>query len=64
MMNTPSTRTPEEALILALCLAITAPDDLKAKECTKIADSIAVTLDAETVERCKQRALVISQESQ
>ena len=63
-MNTPSTQTPEEALTLALCLAITAPDDLKAKECTEKANSIAATLDAETVERCKQRALVISQESQ
>ena len=63
-MNFPSTQTPEEALILALSLALTAPDNLKAKECSDIADSIAATLDAETVERCKQRALVISEEAQ
>ena len=63
-MNFPSTQTPEEALTLALSLALTAPDNLKAKECSDIADSIATTLDAETVERCKQRALVISEEAQ
>ena len=63
-MNFPSTQTPEEALTLALSLALTAPNDLKAKECADMADSIAATLDAETVERCKQRALIISEEAQ
>tara|TARA_R100000781_G_scaffold93463_1_gene58051 strand:+ start:140 stop:331 length:192 start_codon:yes stop_codon:yes gene_type:complete len=62
-MNFPSTQTPEEALTLALSLALTASDDLKAKECADMADSIAATLDAETVERCKQRALIISEEA-
>jgi len=63
-MNFPSTQNPEEALTLALSLALTASDDLKAKECSDMADSIAATLDAETIERCKKRALAISQEAQ
>ena len=62
-MNFPSTQTPEEALTLALSLALTAPDDLKAKECSDIADSIAANLDAETIERCQQRALILSEEA-
>ena len=58
-MNFPSTQNPEEALILALSLALTASDDLKAKECADMADSIAATLDAGTIETCKQKALSI-----
>tara|TARA_B100000902_G_scaffold339995_1_gene342544 strand:+ start:1318 stop:1524 length:207 start_codon:yes stop_codon:yes gene_type:complete len=64
IMNFPSTQNPEEALTLALTLSLTASDDVKAKECADMADSIAATLDAETIERCKQRALTISQEAQ
>ena len=62
-MNYPSATNPEEALVLALSLALTAPDDEKAKECSDMAESIAVALDAETIERCKERALIISEES-
>ena len=58
-MNFTSTQNPEEALTLALTLSLTASDDVKAQECTDMADSIA-----ETIERCKQRALTISQEVQ
>jgi len=63
-MNFPSTKTPEEALTLALTLSLAASDDVKAQECADMADSIAATLDAETIERCKERALTISQEAQ
>lgn len=62
-MNFPSTQNPEEALTLALSLSIPAPNDKKAQECSDMADSIAATLDAETIERCKKRAITISQEA-
>jgi hypothetical protein len=62
-MNFPSPKSSEEALTLALSLALTAPSDEKAKECSDMADSIAASLDFETVERCKKRALVISEEN-
>ena len=54
----PSTETPQEALTLALSLAISAPDDTRSKACAQIAESIAQTLDIQTVERCKRRAYV------
>jgi hypothetical protein len=62
-MNLPSPTSTEEALVLALSLALTAPTDDKAKECSDMAESIAASLDASTVERCKKRALVISREN-
>ena len=55
----PSTETPQEALTLELSLSISAPDDTKAKACAQIAESIAQTLDIETVEHCKRRANVL-----
>jgi hypothetical protein len=39
----------EEALELALTLAITAPDDDKAAQCVAMAEEIAATLPASTV---------------
>ena len=62
-MNLPSPTSTEEALVLALSLALTAPTDDKAKECSDMAESIAASLDELTVERCKKRALVISREN-
>ena len=62
-MNFPSQTSTEEALVLALSLALTAPTDDKAKECSDMAESIAASLDELTVERCKKRALVISREN-
>tara|TARA_Y100001963_G_scaffold91279_1_gene125782 strand:+ start:2222 stop:2407 length:186 start_codon:yes stop_codon:yes gene_type:complete len=59
-MDFPSPNSPEEALTLALSLALTAPSNEKAKECSLMADSIAAFLDFETVERCKKRAKVIT----
>ena len=46
-------QTPEEALKLALTLAITAPSDEKAQECIAMADSIASGLDLAVVEQIK-----------
>jgi hypothetical protein len=52
-------KTPEnnyDALVLALKLAITAPDDDKSKEVIAMAESIASQMNAEDVERAKQEA--------
>ena len=62
-MNLPSPTTPEEALTLALSLALTASTDAKSKECSDMADSIAATLGQETIERCKKRALALFHEN-
>ena len=63
IMNYPSPTNPEEALVLALSLAITAPNDENARECSDIAQSIAATLDAEVIARCRDRASIISKKS-
>tara|TARA_B100000287_G_scaffold205401_2_gene193767 strand:+ start:2992 stop:3183 length:192 start_codon:yes stop_codon:yes gene_type:complete len=62
-MNLPSPTTPEEALTLALSLALTAKTDSKAKECSEMADSIAASLDEQTIEECKERALAMFHEN-
>jgi len=49
--------TREEALTLALKLAITAPNDVLATEAVGIAESIASDMDATTVDTCKAIAL-------
>ena len=49
--------TREEALTLALKLAITAPSDDQATEAVGIAESIASDMDATTVDTCKAIAL-------
>ena len=52
--------TDREALVLALALAIEAPDDDKAQQVVEHAEALAAGLDHETVEECKQKALVLS----
>lgn len=45
--------TMEDALYDILVLAVTAPTDAQADRAVQLAESIAVCLDAETVERIK-----------
>jgi len=52
----------EKAVTLALALAVTAPDEEKAKMATKMAEELAVGLDELTVERCKRDALRLVEE--
>lgn len=51
--------TQSQALTKALILAITAPDDDKANQAARLAESIAQGLDADQVEKCKADALLI-----
>jgi len=54
--------TDEEALTLALALAIVAPDDFRAEKMTQNAIVLSRSLDEVTVARCKQAALVLVEE--
>ena len=45
-----------EALVLALTLAINAPDDAKAQQCVDMAESLAANLSELDVERAKNQA--------
>tara|TARA_R110002049_G_scaffold276967_1_gene455253 strand:+ start:308 stop:490 length:183 start_codon:yes stop_codon:yes gene_type:complete len=45
-----------EALVLALTLAINAPDDVKAQQCVVMAESLAANLSELDVERAKKQA--------
>jgi len=45
-----------EALVLALTLAINAPDDGKAQQCIVMAESLAANLSELDVERAKKQA--------
>jgi|688.fasta_scaffold274500_5 hypothetical protein len=56
-MSTNSSLSPEQALTLALTLAITAPSDEKAAQCVAVAQAIAATLTDKQVEACKADAL-------
>ena len=47
-----------DALVSALTLAITAPDDTKAAQCVEIAESIAAKLSELDVERAKKQATI------
>jgi len=58
-VNTPQTR--EEALTLALALAISAPTDELAVKVTEQAEELAAGLDELTVERCKRDALELAE---
>jgi len=49
-------QTDYEALVMALTLAITAPTDEKAKDCSDIADSIANKLSELEIHRAKREA--------
>lgn len=55
-MNTP--RNDYEALVLALELALTAPDgkEMEAKEAVQFAEELASTMDEVSVERAKKEA--------
>jgi hypothetical protein len=46
-----------QALIMALRLAITAPDDDKARQCAEIAEWLAADMTPEQVERAQSIAL-------
>lgn len=50
-----SNLTPVEALELAMWLAVTAPTEQKALECTDIAIRIASEMEAKVVRACKSR---------
>ena len=45
-----------QALVLALRLAITAPTDSKAQECTTLANCLALRLTEDDIERAKIEA--------
>jgi hypothetical protein len=49
----------EELFTLALTLAITAPTDEKADDCTALAENIAAGLTEDQIEACKAEALRI-----
>ena len=49
--------TQTQALTKALILAITAPDDDRANQAARLAESIAQGLNAKQVEQCKLDAL-------
>jgi hypothetical protein len=49
--------TQTQALTKALILAITAPDDDRANQAARLAESIAQGLDYDQVEQCKLDAL-------
>jgi hypothetical protein len=51
--------TQTQALTKALILAITAPDDDRANQAARLAESIAQGLNADQVEQCKANALFI-----
>jgi hypothetical protein len=48
------------ALTLALFLAITAPDETRSVECSRIADELAHGMDLDQVEACKEHALALA----
>jgi len=49
--------TQTQALTKALILAITAPDDNRANQAARLAESIAQGLNSDQVEQCKLNAL-------
>ena len=57
MYPVPKNKNDYNALVLALKLAMTAPDEASAKKCVDIAESIAGCLSEVDVERAKSKAL-------
>ena len=53
---TTAPQTPEDALTLALVLAINAPDDARSERALSVAIGIAETMSARAVNQCKRRA--------
>lgn len=51
--------TNTQALIQALILAITAPDDFKALQAIQLSEELAQRLNSAEVEQCKANALYI-----
>jgi hypothetical protein len=47
----------QDALVTALALAITAPNDKKADECVKIADDLSKSMDRKDVELAMKTVL-------
>ena len=47
----------QDALVTALALAITAPNDKKADECVKIADNLSKSMDRKDVELAMKTVL-------
>lgn len=47
----------EDALVLALKLAITAPTAAKEKKATRLAEEIALMLTQDEISRCKKRVI-------
>jgi hypothetical protein len=50
-------KTPHDALVLALMLAITAPSDAHSAVVVELAEQLSVGMTELEVERCKKRAL-------
>jgi hypothetical protein len=50
-------KTPHDALVLALMLAITAPSDAHSTVVVELAEQLSVGMTELEVERCKKRAL-------
>jgi hypothetical protein len=50
-------KTPHDALVLALMLAITAPSDAHSMVVTELAEQLSVGMTELEVERCRKRAL-------
>lgn len=57
MTRYPEPATREQALTLALVLALAASTGAKARQATDVAEALAAGLDASTVELCKAAAL-------
>ena len=55
---------PAQALIMALRLAITAPDDDKAQQCIEIAESLAADMTPEEIENAQATVLFMLSESE
>jgi len=53
-------KSPEEALTMALALAITAQTEEKAEMCVSHADQLAAGMSKEQIEACKAAAKVLA----
>ena len=58
-LKLPEPNTTEDALTLALVLAITAPDEQGSSDATAIAQDLSKTLSEISVARCRNRVIQI-----
>jgi len=58
-LKLPKPNTTEDALTLALVLAITAPDEQGSSDATAIAQDLSKTLSEISVARCRNRVIQI-----